>query len=114
MYDLTELTGLKADSERTQVIATFQVPAKWIGPGIGGWVVGVVIGLFLIPVLGPAALSLMFFMPVPAIWLLVDDIEPPWKRVVKSLRGRDKQFLYCGAPIDLTPAAFIAVVPSCI
>lgn len=112
LYDLTELTGIKADSERTQVVATFQVPARFFAPGAVGLVVGLLAGLAVIKVVGVVSLVLGPLSMAAAVWLTADEVEPPWKRIVRTLRGREGRFMYCHVPIDLHPAAFIAVVPS--
>ena len=55
MFDLTELTGIHADRDRTAIIGIWQVPASWTWPGLWGLIAGLFLSLPLVPLLGPMA-----------------------------------------------------------
>ena len=112
MYDLTDITGLRADKARSSTILIWQVPAEWIWPSIGGMLAGLFIVLPLLPFLGPAALALAFLGAPAAVALTVGDGEAPWKRAVAKARSRDRVFLFCGQALDMHPQELVHITPS--
>lgn len=112
MYDLTDITGLRADKARSSTVLIWQVPAEWIWPAIGGMVTGLLIVLPLVLVLGPTALALAFLGAPAAVALTVGDGEAPWKRAVAKARSRDRVFLFCGQELDMHPQEVVHIIPS--
>ncbi|MBW3068981.1 hypothetical protein GZ998_05565 [Actinomyces sp. 594] len=114
MYDLTDLTGMRAERARSTFLASFQIPAAWVAPITVGVITGAVLGIAAWPLTGPAAiLPAVLLTPLVAIWLTVDDVEAPWRRAVRRARNHDGQFTANGDVLDLQPRKFIHVVPSC-
>ena len=113
MYDLTHLTGARAERARSTFFWTFQIPAAWVAPITGGVIAGTILGLAAWPLTGPAALlPALLITPALAVWLLVDDVEPPWRRAMRRARNHDGQFIANGEPVDTEPPRFVHVAPS--
>lgn len=113
MYDLTDLTGMRAERSRSTFLWTFQIPAAWVAPITCGVIAGAVLGLAAWPLTGPAALlPALLATPAIAVWLVVDDTEPPWRRAVRRARSRDGTFTANTEPIDIEPTRFVRVVAS--
>ncbi|MDO4243561.1 MAG: hypothetical protein Q4C85_07360 [Actinomyces sp.] len=113
MYDLTDLTGMRAERSRSTFLGTFQIPASWVAPITCGVIAGAVLGLAAWPLTGPAALlPTLLVTPAIAVWLVVDDTEPPWRRALRRARSRDGRFIANAEPIDIEPDRFVRVVAS--
>ena len=112
MFDLTELTGIHADRDRTAIIGIWQVPASWTWPGLWGLIAGLLLSLPLVPLLGPMALLGTFLGAPAAVALTVGADEAPWRRAAHKVRSCDRTFLFCGRPLEMRPTAFYRTVLS--
>lgn len=113
MMDLTELTGIKADSDRQTTISGFTIPTAWLKPGAIGLVSGLLFFGALALIFGSLGMLMLGFLgPIPAIYLFVDDTEAPWKRAVRKVQSTDGKFLSCGRVIDMHSRDFVRTVPS--
>lgn len=114
MFDLTELTGARADRARTSVVGVWQVPATWLWPGVWGMVVGLLVVLPLVPLAGPGVLASTFLGAPVAVALTVGGDEALWKRAAHRVRSTDRVFLFCGTPLDMEPGVFYQHAPSAV
>ena len=112
MFDLTELTGARADRARTSTVGAWQVPASWLWPGLWGLVAGLLATLPLVPLLGPCVLIAAFLGAPISIALTVGGDEAPWKRAAHRVKSINRTFMFCGRPLQMSPTAFHRSVPS--
>ncbi|WP_067783442.1 hypothetical protein [Actinomyces vulturis] len=113
MYDLTEMTGVRADKARTTMIGYTQIPATWIRPIMYGGLTGIFLTALTLVILGPMSLLFTIVCPPLAIFLMVDDVEAPWKKMALKTRSRNEQFLCSNVKLDMNPTSFVRLVPSC-
>lgn len=112
MFDLTELTGVRADRARSSTVGVWQVPASWMWPGLWGLVAGLFSTLPLVPLVGPGVLAATFLGAPISIALTVGGDEAPWKKAAHKVRSTDSTFMFCGRPLQMRPDIFYQCVPS--